>query len=270
MSKDEGQRVIVWVSAGVPSACAWKVAVDLYGASRVHGVYCDVAKTEHPDNERFLKQVSDWVGQPLTRIKSEKYNTIDEVFEDRKYMAGIKGAPCTVQMKKVPRFNFQRADDIHVFGFTREEERRVDNFKSNNPELFLQFLLVDREYSRRKCMDMIASAGIALPVRYSQGFVNNNCLCCVKASSLAYWIMERRVNPEVFARRAEQSRRLGARLVRWGGKRIFLDELPPDKDIITCKLPAGYSVTAAQIKRSTESISCGPECRGVSLDINDY
>ena len=36
----------------------------------------------------------------------------------------------------------------------------------------------------------------------------------------------RRTRPEVFRQRAEQSRRLGVRLVRYRGVRIFLDELP--------------------------------------------
>ncbi|MCA9297749.1 MAG: hypothetical protein KDA28_01705, partial [Phycisphaerales bacterium] len=50
--------------------------------------------------------------------------------------------------------------------------------------------------------------------------------------------------PEVFARRARQSRILGARLVRLGGERIFLDELPED---------AGGG--------EDENIECGPVCQ---------
>jgi hypothetical protein len=38
----------------------------------------------------------------------------------------------------------------------------------------------------------------------------------------------RRVHPDVFAVRAEQSRRLGVRLVRVNNVRIFLDELAPE------------------------------------------
>ena len=33
-------------------------------------------------------------------------------------------------------------------------------------------------------------------------------------------------HPEVFANRAKQSRDIGAKLVRYNGKRMFLDELP--------------------------------------------
>lgn len=251
----EDNRIIVWVSAGVPSAVAWKMAVDLYGKDRVSGVYCDTSKTESQDNQRFLSEVSAWVGQELRVIKSEKYDTVDDVFEARQYMSGIKGAPCTVEMKKIPRFKFQRPDDKHVFGFTAEEGKRVKFFENNNPELTLEWILINRGITRDWCMEIIKDAGIAIPIRYSQGFENNNCLCCVKASSFAYWVMERRINPDVFARRAEQSRRIGARLTRYNGKRIFLDEIPPDDEIMMNGKPL-------KIVRSTEKISCGPECGG--------
>ena len=38
----------------------------------------------------------------------------------------------------------------------------------------------------------------------------------------------REKHPEVFKERAEQSRRLGAKLVRVKNERIYLDELPED------------------------------------------
>ena len=77
------------------------------------------------------------------------------------------------------------------------------------------------------CADMLRGAGIALPRIYSWGFPNANCIGCVKATSPTYWNLVREVSPEVFRQRAEQSRRLGARLVRVKNQRIFLDELPP-------------------------------------------
>ena len=79
---------------------------------------------------------------------------------------------------------------------------------------------------------------------YSLGFKNNNCIGCVKATSAKYWDMVRRHFPEVFQRRAKQSRDIGVRLVRYHGVRMFLDELP---DPITDKTPE-------------EDIECGPIC----------
>jgi hypothetical protein len=76
------------------------------------------------------------------------------------------------------------------------------------------------------CFDIITSAGITLPRVYSMGYPNANCIGCVKATSPTYWNHVRRMHPDQFIERAEQSRRLGVKLVRYKGKRIFLDELP--------------------------------------------
>ena len=67
-----------------------------------------------------------------------------------------------------------------------------------------------------------------LPAIYLMGYPNANCIGCVKATSPTYWNHVRQHHPDVFQHRAEQSRKLGAKLVRYKGQRIFLDELPPD------------------------------------------
>lgn len=53
------------------------------------------------------------------------------------------------------------------------------------------------------------------------------CIGCVKATSPTYWNTVRQHFPDEFQKRAELSRDIGARLVRYKGRRIFLDELPP-------------------------------------------
>ena len=75
---------------------------------------------------------------------------------------------------------------------------------------------------------MVKGAGIALPVMYSLGFANNNCIPCGKATSPNYWSAMRRHFPERFDRMAELSRRLGARLTRIDNERLFIDEIPAD------------------------------------------
>lgn len=243
-------RVIAWFSCGAASAVAAKLAIEKYGEI-VSVVYCDTMATEHPDNQRFFSDVQRWLGREIICIKSEKYATIDDVFETRRYLSGPKGAPCTVEMKKVPRFAFQEPDDIHIFGYTAEERDRIDDFKENNPELYLDWILRDRGYNKKRCLREIERAGIALPVMYELGFDHNNCLACVKATSPHYWRLSRRHFPNVFARRAAQGREVGARLVRINGERKFLDELPPDDAL---SLWAG-------IEDFQEDLSCGPQCR---------
>lgn len=237
------ERVVAWFSCGAASAVASKLALKKYGSDRVSVVYCDTMQDEHPDNVRFFRAIRRWLGVPIWRIRSEKYKRIEEVFEARRYMSGIAGAPCTVELKKVPRFAFQRGDDIHVFGYTVEEQRRIDRFEQNNPELSLDWMLRDAGYSKQMCLDMLEVAGIKLPVMYALGYKNNNCIGCVKATSSKYWNAIRRDFPGIWLRRAEMSRKLGVRMTRIRNVRVFIDELPPDED-----------------DGILEDISCGPEC----------
>lgn len=225
-------RTVVWFSCGAASACAAALAVAhcKEHGREVHVVYCDTLAEEHPDNQRFLDDVERWIEHPIEVIRSTKYASISDVFEQTRYMAGIKGARCTVELKKVPRFAYQQPDDLHIFGLTHDEQKRIDKFESNNPELRLWWVLKEWGLTKADCYTMLENAGIALPVMYSLGFKNNNCIACVKATSVKYWVRVRRHFPVIYALRAEQSRALGVRLVRYHGVRMFLDELPLEAD----------------------------------------
>lgn len=245
-------RVLAWFSCGAASAVAAKLVVEAYGP-RAEVVYCDTLATEHADNARFFADVQRWIGRDIRVIRSAKYATIDEVFERRKYMAGRRGAICTTEMKKIPREAFQHPNDTHVFGYTAEEQRRADRFEGENPALAVEWILIDRGIAKDDCKRIVVAAGIALPKLYDLGFDHNNCLGCVKSQSPGYWNRVRRQFPEVFARRAAQSRAIGARLVIIGrdGKkniRCFLDELPPEADA------------------PDDIVDCGPVCQA-SLDL---
>lgn len=230
-------RHVVWFSCGAASAVAAKVAVEIYGA-QCEVVYCDTMSTEHADNARFFDDVQKWIDRPITVIHSDKYESIDEVFQQTKYMAGIKGARCTVEMKKLPREQYQQDGDIHIFGYTddKKEYKRSADFELHNPALQVEWILQDRHINKVQCLEMLKEAGIKLPAMYVLGFDHNNCIACVKATSPGYWNRTRKLFPELFLFRAVQSRWLGVRLGRYKGERVFLDELPieayePDDDI---------------------------------------
>lgn len=242
------ERVIVWFSCGAASAVAAKLAVDKYG-DRCIIAYCDLLKNEHSDNARFLRDVETWLQRPVITIRSKKFKSVEAVFRKRRYMSGVKGAPCTTEMKKVPRFDFQEVDDIHVFGLTVEEGDRIANMEAANPELHFDWILRSNFITKQHCLDIVTQAGIRLPKMYELGFDHNNCIGCVKATSPTYWQQIRHHFPDVFKRRATQSRKYGVRLVRINGQRCFLDELPPEQD-----------ESWGQIELFSEDIECGPLC----------
>jgi len=233
---------VVWFSCGAASAVTAMLTLEKHPDAVL--VYCDTMNTEHPDNPRFMADVEQWLGVKVKIIRSTRHASVDAVIEKERYMSGPAGAKCTVEMKKIPRFKFQRADDIHIFGYTSEERKRATRFKANNPELRLEWPLISSGVTKARCFQILIAAGIKLPAMYGLGFKNNNCLGCVKASSPKYWDLVRKTFPDVFAKRVAQSEELGVKLVNLKGKRIALKDLP-ETDYSQYPLP---------------NISCGPEC----------
>ena len=242
-----GARILCWFSCGAASACATRDTLFVFRKTHeVIPVYCDTSRNEHPDNERFIKDCEKWFEAPVMRLKSAKFDTVEEVFEKQRYMSGPKGAVCTGALKKTPRFDFAKPDDIHVFGFTANEKRRIKAFEQRNPELNLLWMLAESGTTKPACFKRLLKEGIALPRMYELGYRNNNCIGCVKSTSPGYWQKVRADFPEVFAQRAQQSREIGCRLLEIHKERKFLDELPFD----------------VHFPYKGEAISCGPDCGG--------
>ena len=231
-------RVVVWVSAGAASAIAGKLAQQKYG--EVVFAYCETGG-EHVDNVRFLADLERWYEQDIIHLRNEKYASTWEVWEDRSYLAGIDGAPCTSLLKIEPRVAFQRPDDIHVFGYTADaaDAKRATRLRLNYPDMTVETPLIDGGLDKRACLAMVENAGIELPALYKLGFPNNNCIPCVKATSPAYWALVRKTHPEEFARIAKLSRDLDVRLCRLPGDvRAFVDEIPADFPTLSPTVPA--------------------------------
>lgn len=221
--------IAVWFSCGAASAAALKLTVDKYGVENVRAVNNPIIE-EHHDNLRFAKDVSEWVGIKIEHATNDKYDqpSVVDVFNKRKGMSFPHGAPCTVELKKGARQQWEKRNhvDWHVLGFTVDERNRHERFIKTERDNVLP-VLIDANMTKNDCADMIRMAGIKLPEIYSHGFPNANCIGCVKATSPTYWNLVRQEFPDVFDERAEQSRKLGARLVRVKNERIFLDELDP-------------------------------------------
>lgn len=226
-SASRKRRKIAWVD-GVPSVVM--AFLERRVDPSVTPVHCDLGDSVHIDSRRFIEDAQAWYGTEIVRIRSSEYANIDEVFEKRKYHAGIAGAPCTGEMKFAPRLDYQLPSDIHLWGYTADKRdvTRFGRMLASYPEMHQRAPLIEQGITRSMCFAILREAGLRAPWVYSIGYPNGNCPGCVKASSPDYWDMTREHFPEVFARRAEQSRRFGSRLVRVKGGRVFLDELPKD------------------------------------------
>lgn len=231
-------RTISWFSCGAASAVATKLAIaeaETAGES-VTVAYCEIAE-EHQDNKRFLADCEKWFGQEITVLGNDKYNrSIYEVFSSTRYLKGPSGARCTGELKKAVRKDFERPGDRQVFGYTVEEQNRVNRFIDSNNDVNIWPILIERGLTKSDCMAMLKRAGIELPEMYKLGYRNNNCIGCVKGEA-GYWNKIRIDFPETFERMSQMEKLLGRTVCKIektvDGKRtlerIPLTELPPDQ-----------------------------------------
>lgn len=204
------KRVVSNFSCGAASAVATKFAILEFGKENVFPVY-QVTNSEHPDNERFLRDCEEWFGVKIERQQSSKYNDIYEVFEARRYLAGVKGAPCTSELKRrVAEENIDWFNDLEVFGYTVEELDRVNKFIKNNEERRIYpILTIGNGVSKNDCYSILVEAGIELPMMYKLGYRNNNCIGCVKGQQ-GYWNKIRKDFPEHFEKTSLLERKFNA------------------------------------------------------------
>lgn len=223
--------IAVWFSCGAASAVAAYETLRRYGDTHEVRIVNNPVAEEDPDNLRFRDDIATWLGVDIESALNSEFPRASavEVWDRRSFMSGPMGAPCTTLLKKVARQQWEVVNrpDFHVLGFTSDERARHDRFILTERGNVLP-VLIDAGITKRDCFRILKEAGIRLPRIYDMGYPNANCIGCVKATSPTYWNHVRKMHPTQFAERAEQSRRLGAKLVRLKGERVFLDELSPD------------------------------------------
>lgn len=226
-------RRISHFSCGAASAVATKL-------SDPDEIWYAATGAEDADNERFMRDCEAWFGRSVRVLKSEKYADTWAVWEDKRYLSGVAGAPCTGALKVGPQLANQRPDDIHIFGYTADSNdiRRARQMGENWPELSTEFPLIERGLNKAACLALLQSARLTPPRVYSMGYPNANCIPCVKATSPDYWALVRKCHPEQFERMKELEERLGATLVRVKGERVHLSDLPLDWPIMEPLAPA--------------------------------
>jgi hypothetical protein len=223
-----------------------KLAIAEYGDRLT--IACIGLTTEHPDSVRFAADCAAWFGRPITYLHSDRYADTWQVWEDRRYLVGTSGAPCTGELKRKVRYDWQHPDDLHLFGYCAGEEHRLDRMREADPGLDLAAPLIDAGLDKASCLGLIERAGIELPAMYRLGYENNNCIGCVKGG-MGYWNAIRVDFPDVFDRMAKLEREVGHAVCSEeipGPTRtkrsVWLDELDPDRGDFNRDQPANCSL----------------------------
>ena len=234
-------RVVSWFSCGAASAVATILAAIKYG-DRMEAVYCRV-REEHEDNLRFLHDFERVMGIPVKIIMDEKHDgSIFNVFLKRGFIKGPTGAPCTMILKKWQRQAYQRPGDIQVFGYTVEEQDRMDRFLDGNNEVKEDFILASNGVTKAECYKLINQMGIELPAMYRLGYENNNCIGCVKGG-MGYWNKIRTDFPARFEEMSRLERLVNHAINKDKTGPVFLDTLDPRRGNFKKDIPADCGFT---------------------------
>lgn len=244
-------RIVSWFSRGATSAVTTKLAIAEHGDDVI--VACIALSSENQDSKRFAAECENWFGIPITYLHSDTYADTWAVWEKRRYLVGVDGAPCTGELKRKVRHAWQQPDDVQFFGFHAGEPDRREHLLANEPFLNLETPLIDRGLTHDDCLSMVENVGIELPEMYQLGYSNNNCIGCPKGG-MGYWNAIRVDFPETFARMAALERDIGHAVLseeipgQVGTRKkrpVWLDELDPERGNFERDQPRSCSLLCA-------------------------
>lgn len=220
-------KTVGWFSGGVSSF----VAIYLARHEIDEVFFIDIAD-HHPDTYRFLndceKVLKEEVGLEIKYLQHEKFKSVAEVIETKKFINSPYGAMCTTELKKKVRQKWeleQKDVDLfrYIWGYDANERHRANRLLGNNPEYDHYFPLIEKELSKEEVHGVLAQLGIKRPMMYDLGYSNNNCVGCVKGGK-GYWNKIRVDFPEKFSLMAMLERKIGASCING----TYLDELDPE------------------------------------------
>lgn len=228
---------IAWWSAGITSAVACKMALELY--DNVELYYIETGSS-HPDNERFKKDCEKWYGKPIHTVKNtDGYKNHFDVIRKTRYVNGPDGARCTLELKKKVRFALETyfsgptlfesdrpflTNQIFGFEYSKKEINRAIRFLQQYPNAKALLPLIEKGLTKDNCAAILAKSGIALPVMYKLGYANNNCIGCNKGA-MDYWNKIRIDFPLVFDEMSYLEQEIGHSCI----KGLFLKDLKPEQ-----------------------------------------
>lgn len=223
-------RTVAWFSAGGDSAVSTKLIADQIDEI----VYIHIVD-QHPDTMRFVKDCEQWFGKPITILQAPMdVETACLTCGGKGYITGKGFTPCTKKLKREVRqkWEYERPLDEklrYVWGMDCDEENRTIGILESLPNQEHIFPLVERHITKRIVHEILTASGIKRPVMYDMGYMNNNCVGCVRGG-MGYWNKIRVDFPDVFAKRAAMERIIGASCLKEDdGTRLYLDELDPTR-----------------------------------------
>lgn len=177
---------IVLFSGGAASAyVAWLVAQEQKKEDII--LLHTPTYSEHPDADRFRKQVSDYIGIPITT--AEDGRNIWDLIIQKQCLPSFHIPYCTQVLKQIPRVKYLKTIEklytIYI-GFGPDEYRRVQKMTARD-EWPMSFPLFEKNISGEEVKRIIRQEWkICLPEPYLY-LEHNNCIPCFKGGKAHFF-----------------------------------------------------------------------------------
>jgi hypothetical protein len=226
-----GPAAVVGFSGGVTSAWCAGWAKRHYPASRITLLFHDT-KEEHEDTYRFIREMSEALGMPVTERSDGR--SVTQLFRDEGYLGNNQQTFCSRILKAEQGSAFIRdlkssgETDIHkIIGYSAQEPKRVQRMVGfcANEGITARFPVIEEQVTKQQCADWVrCEMGVRPPWMYEH-FDHANCMGCVRGGR-AYWLKVHEVAPEIFEQRAQLEEEFGHEIIRGGDREhITLREL---------------------------------------------
>lgn len=165
---------------------------------------------EDKDADRFRKEVSEYVGIPIT--EHSKGKDLWQVIEKEGILPSQFIPFCTTQLKIIPSNEFVngiKEDKIVYLGYGKNEWRRVQKYRARNDEKWTSsFPIYEKQIEDREVKEKIQNCwGVKLPEPYKY-LKHNNCIPCFKAGKKE-WVKYAKYYPEQFERALQLEKQYG-------------------------------------------------------------
>lgn len=223
------RRVVVGFSGGVTSAWCAGWALRNYPREEVVLLFHDT-KEEHPDTYRFIREMSEALGHPVTERSDGR--SVTQLFRDEGFLGNNLNTMCSRVLKADQDRKFHQelrasgvTEILKVVGYSAKEPLRVQRMvgRCADDGVTPVFPVISEGVTKQQCADWCqCEMGVRPSAMYAWSD-HANCVGCVKGGR-AYWLAVAENHPEVFEQRARLEEEFGHPIVR-GHEPIYLRDL---------------------------------------------
>lgn len=236
------KKYVVCFSGGEASALCAIETVRKYGKENVILLNHDISpEVEHEDIKRFKKEVSEYLGIPISYANAngwEELTPIRACLKQGAFQSEVGRNFCTYLLKTKPFYEWLkeyfpstpgkvREDVVILYGFDKTEQyritRRVDHLFSLGYRADFPLAFWERTISS------IEEIGIKKPITY-RIFHHANCIGCLKAGK-RHWYAVYCLRPDIFKEAMEAEEEIGYSII----KNVYLQDLVETFEMLKSK-----------------------------------